>query len=642
MFKLFLLSFGVILSEAATYKLDTTYDASNFLSSFWFDTKDYTGDDRMKPPKPACLQYVNEQDALSGGLFNTKNGKIYLGADHTKNTHKRSSTKVKSHKQFNQGNLFIMQLDHMPGGCGTWPAWWLVGPDWPSGGEIDIIEQVNDAKHDQTTLHTENGCYRKSGPITGGTPDHQDTCYVEVNYNAGCAFKNDNPTSFGSAFNNVGGGAYALLWDSYGIRAWMWNTGKIPQDVLNASPDPETWGNPYANFEFGSSCEAHYFSDMTMIINTELCGQWAGPTFKNDCPQYASQTCEEFIYTGANMKEAYWLIDNIKIYSVSGTPSKTSGGGTSPTAPPPSSGAICFHKQLTTAKCAGTNGQWVPDTWGETNANSYSSQSSCLGRKMGNDRYCGDSCNSQWCYAPKGNIATCTGSPAKPTPPVEPTKPATPTNGGGHGVVGCDTPCAGVTMSNGQPACTYAKHYCSSNQYIGTELGSSSTPACYPKSPNLCSSWRKTGCDLSKCSVSSSKTGLKIQSFFAQTTGADSSNKGNTYHSMPYNPRHQSTPGKGTGGKGEGSRGNSASGRGQQDSGSDSAEEEIAAWDDVNISASGPMFEILSGDNILLVLAAIGVLAVFYFGARVVNKSFCAAAESEFEPIADDLEVEHH
>jgi hypothetical protein len=26
---------------------------------------------------------------------------------------------------------------------GTWPAYWLCGPNWPQGGEIDIIEGVN-------------------------------------------------------------------------------------------------------------------------------------------------------------------------------------------------------------------------------------------------------------------------------------------------------------------------------------------------------------------------------------------------------------------------------------------------------------------------------------------------------------------
>ena len=31
----------------------------------------------------------------------------------------------------------------MPTGCGTWPAYWLCGENWPYKGEIDIIEGVN-------------------------------------------------------------------------------------------------------------------------------------------------------------------------------------------------------------------------------------------------------------------------------------------------------------------------------------------------------------------------------------------------------------------------------------------------------------------------------------------------------------------
>jgi hypothetical protein len=29
----------------------------------------------------------------------------------------------------------------MPVGCGTWPAFWMFGPDWPNGGEIDTLLQ---------------------------------------------------------------------------------------------------------------------------------------------------------------------------------------------------------------------------------------------------------------------------------------------------------------------------------------------------------------------------------------------------------------------------------------------------------------------------------------------------------------------
>ena len=35
---------------------------------------------------------------------------------------------------------------------------WMVGPNWPNSGEVDIIEGVNSQTADQTTLHTSNGC----------------------------------------------------------------------------------------------------------------------------------------------------------------------------------------------------------------------------------------------------------------------------------------------------------------------------------------------------------------------------------------------------------------------------------------------------------------------------------------------------
>lgn len=38
------------------------------------------------------------------------------------------------------GGLVIMDSVHMPTGCGTWPAFWSNGPNWPAGGEIDIVE----------------------------------------------------------------------------------------------------------------------------------------------------------------------------------------------------------------------------------------------------------------------------------------------------------------------------------------------------------------------------------------------------------------------------------------------------------------------------------------------------------------------
>lgn len=31
----------------------------------------------------------------------------------------------------------------MPFGCGTWPAFWLLGPDWPRNGEIGECDSLS-------------------------------------------------------------------------------------------------------------------------------------------------------------------------------------------------------------------------------------------------------------------------------------------------------------------------------------------------------------------------------------------------------------------------------------------------------------------------------------------------------------------
>ena len=53
----------------------------------------------------------------------------------------RDSIRIASNAAYDAA-LMVLDLSHMPEGCGTWPAWWTLsakGP-WPIGGEIDIIE----------------------------------------------------------------------------------------------------------------------------------------------------------------------------------------------------------------------------------------------------------------------------------------------------------------------------------------------------------------------------------------------------------------------------------------------------------------------------------------------------------------------
>jgi beta-glucanase (GH16 family) len=65
-------------------------------------------------------------------LINTTAGAVNWGVD-TSNAAPdgRSSIRLTSKKSYDSG-LVVIDVNHMPTGCGTWPAFWMVGPDWPN------------------------------------------------------------------------------------------------------------------------------------------------------------------------------------------------------------------------------------------------------------------------------------------------------------------------------------------------------------------------------------------------------------------------------------------------------------------------------------------------------------------------------
>ncbi len=70
----------------------------------------------------------------------------------------RLSIRLEGKRRFDRG-LFMLHVDHIPAGCGTWPAFWLTDEDhWPYNGEIDIVEGVNDQSNAKTALHTSESC----------------------------------------------------------------------------------------------------------------------------------------------------------------------------------------------------------------------------------------------------------------------------------------------------------------------------------------------------------------------------------------------------------------------------------------------------------------------------------------------------
>ncbi|KAI9749818.1 MAG: hypothetical protein M4579_006722, partial [Chaenotheca gracillima] len=251
---------------AAAYSLVDDYNPSNFFTMFSF----FTGTD----PTNGFVEYVDEATAQGAGLIQTNSDSVYIGVDHTNMApNGRQSVRLGSTKSYTHG-LFIADIAHMPGGiCGTWPAFWTVGPNWPSAGEIDIIEQVNDASTDQSTLHSNPGCTMSGGSQSGSVAGTD--CDATANGNAGCGVVDSNTASYGSGFNDGQGGVYAMEWTSSQIAVWFFPRSSIPGDALGSNPDPSGWGTPTANFQGPCDIDAN-FNNHQIVFDNTFCGDWAG------------------------------------------------------------------------------------------------------------------------------------------------------------------------------------------------------------------------------------------------------------------------------------------------------------------------------------------------------------------------------
>lgn len=145
---------------------------------------------------------------------------------------------------------------------------WMVGPNWPHQGELDIIEGVNLNEYNHVALHTSPGCtpHVGDGGQSGRRVGHAD-CGTDGGY-VGCGVESTSPTSYGTPFNANGGGVYAAQWTNSGIKVWYFAARDVPGNIRNGNPDPGSWGVPQANFagcDFGDK-----FRDMRMVSGYRL------------------------------------------------------------------------------------------------------------------------------------------------------------------------------------------------------------------------------------------------------------------------------------------------------------------------------------------------------------------------------------
>ena len=342
------------------YKLVERQVGSDFFSFYDF----YAGPDTLG--SAGFNAYVSKERAWELGLVRIegRSEDIIIQSAAT-DLGPRESIRLEGKRRFERG-LFILDVSHIPAGCGVWPAFWLTDDDkdqWPAHGEIDIVEGVNTLSTAKTALHTSESCSMYAHVPTwahtgvwdraSGIPDTwtgaldtntsvpADNCWSMAAHqwaNQGCVMTESRDDTIGEGFNRKGGGVYALEWDPTNgyIKSWVWAQGEIPANLQEAmatsandhkrvDPDPSLWNTPYAYFAIGAGtgCSANHFQNHRIIFNLAFCGTVAGNRFLMDCPSLSSWTdlndpieaCNAYIQSEPkSLDDAYWRIRGVYVY----------------------------------------------------------------------------------------------------------------------------------------------------------------------------------------------------------------------------------------------------------------------------------------------------------------------------------------
>lgn len=263
---------------------------------------------------------------------------------------KRRSVRIHANDLYDSG-VFIMDVAKVPSDPTTWPSFWLRGDTtlssdatWACYGEVDIIEGVNGSSKNQCTLHTStlasgSTCVQTavvdakgaaispliSGDCGGGGDPSSNTCGCNKNTicpTNGCGY-NMADGSFGTALNDKGGGVFACEVSTGGqVSFWFWPRDdallpNIQTEINSGTIQTGSWATTDpTNTIHLSACPGH-FQRLAVLINTTLCGDWAGNVYQDaaDPTITGMAAC-----TGAVADSAFtynngkWIINSVKIF----------------------------------------------------------------------------------------------------------------------------------------------------------------------------------------------------------------------------------------------------------------------------------------------------------------------------------------
>ncbi|KAJ7800330.1 glycoside hydrolase family 16 protein [Mycena olivaceomarginata] len=310
--------FSSLVSLVSCYNI-----VDNFSGLTFFDNWDFYGNyDNLTL---GDVVWLSEADAFTQelALVNAA-GNVIIKVDNFSNVpfnQKRNSVRITTKASYSLGSLWIIDAVHLPFGCSVWPSIWTMGPTWPAGGEIDIIEGINLQTANQVALHTTTGCLHTTPPEQKGT-----SSVVDCSEASGCLVGETSPNSYQSGFAAAGGG--------FGLRnltilgASRPNVpASITQSTATSSIDLSDWGPPSASYVNSTCAIENFFGPQKMVIDITLCGEYAG------LPDKYLETCaghgptgicynDNVVGPGNNYDDAYFELKSVRAYTT-GTPGAT-------------------------------------------------------------------------------------------------------------------------------------------------------------------------------------------------------------------------------------------------------------------------------------------------------------------------------
>ena len=196
-----------------------------------------------------------------------------------------------------------------------WPALWANGAsgNWPTDGELDILEYWNDAKS-EVSFHTPesavNGCKLDKAALTKpGCPQFEDvnnkfmpwqrydcqTDYSKFPPHLGCAPTSDSHPRYTGKQYADNPGIIAAEWTRGFIKVFYIPEAQVPKNLVEGnSPQPDMWDKFIISYyPFAASERAHpgscnltgsaLASPQSFILNIELCGDRGSLEFPFGC-----------------------------------------------------------------------------------------------------------------------------------------------------------------------------------------------------------------------------------------------------------------------------------------------------------------------------------------------------------------------